>query len=178
MPSKTIIPVTHQARRRGEPPPLQARPRGFRFTDAFLQKLKMPDGKREVIQFEAGTGLGVRVSANGIFFIVQLPLPDGKRYRGTIGAYGKLTIDEARRAVQALAGDIAAASTRNRSKPRRKRQRKRKPRRLKSKNSPPACWSNDGGATGSPPKGQLTPCAPIAASNGCSEGCSIRRPRL
>jgi integrase len=107
MPSKTIIPVTHQPRRRAEPPPLQARPRGFRFSDAFLQKLKMPDGKRKVIQFEAGTGLGVRVSANGIFFIVQLPLPDGKRYRGAIGAYGKLTIDEARRAVQALAGDIA-----------------------------------------------------------------------
>jgi Arm DNA-binding domain len=107
MPTKTIMPMIHQARRRAEPPPLQARPRGFRLSDAFLQKLKMPEGRREVIQFEAGTGLGARVSANGIFFIVQLPLPNGGRYRTTLGAYGKLTIDDARRAVQALAGDIA-----------------------------------------------------------------------
>jgi integrase len=104
MPNKTLAPA---ARRRAEPPPLQARPRGFRFTDAFLQKLKMPEGQRELIQFEAGTGLGIRMSANGIFFIVQLPLPNGGRYRATLGAYGKLTVDDARKAVQALAGDIA-----------------------------------------------------------------------
>ena len=71
-----IIPA---ARGRDEPP-MQARPRGFRFSDAFLKKLKVPEGQREVIQFEAGTGLGVRVSANGqISFIVQLRLKDGSR---------------------------------------------------------------------------------------------------
>ena len=103
MPTKTIVPA---ARKRAEPP-LQTRPRGFRLSDAFLQKLKMPEGRREVIQFEAGTGLGARVSANRVFFIVQLPLPNGRRYRATLGAYGKLTIEDARRALQALAGDIA-----------------------------------------------------------------------
>jgi integrase len=68
----------------------------------------MPEGRREVIQFEAGTGLGVRVSASGqISFIVQLRLKDGSRWRETLGAYGKLTIEAARDAAQALAGDIA-----------------------------------------------------------------------
>ena len=198
MPTKTIIPATQQPRRRAEPPPLQARPRGFRLSDAFLQKLKMPEGRREVIQFEAGTGLGVRVSANGIFFIVQLPLPSGGRYRATLGAYGKLTVDDARRAVQAKAGDIArgvdplmtragpcrrrpatslGASTRA-SKHSQLRPRQRpQPRRPKSRNSPHASWSNDGGATRCRPGGPLTPCAPIAASIACSELCSIgRRP--
>ena len=33
------------------------RPRGFRFSDAFMKKLKMPEGRREVIQFEENTGL-------------------------------------------------------------------------------------------------------------------------
>jgi hypothetical protein len=40
-------------------------------------------------------------------FIPQLRLNDGSRYRETIGPYGKLTIEAAREAVQALAGDIA-----------------------------------------------------------------------
>jgi integrase len=79
-----------------------------RFSDAVLAKLKLPPGKRELIRFEAGTGLGVRLSANGqISFIVQLRLKDGSRWRDTLGAYGKLTVDDARKAAQALAGDIA-----------------------------------------------------------------------
>ena len=87
---------------------MQARPRGHRFSDAFLRKLKLPSGKREAIQFEAGTGLGIRVLKSGqISFIGQLPLKDGTRFRWTIGAYGKLTIEAARDAVQTLAGDIA-----------------------------------------------------------------------
>ena len=78
-----------------------------RFSDAMLAKLEVPPGKRDLIKFEAGTGLGVRVTTSGISFIVQLPLPDGSRWRDTIGGYGKLTIDAARAAVQALAGEIA-----------------------------------------------------------------------
>jgi Arm DNA-binding domain len=85
-----------------------SRPRGFRFSDAFFKKLKIPEGRREVVQFEAGTGLGVRASANGhVSFIGQLPLKDGGHWRWTIGAYGKLTVEAARQAVQTVAGDIA-----------------------------------------------------------------------
>ena len=65
-------------------------------------------GRREVIQFEDSTGLGIRVSQTGqISFIVQLKLKDGSRHRETLGAYGKLTIEAARKAAQAIAGKIA-----------------------------------------------------------------------
>ena len=104
----TTIPTPRTPGRRRAEPALRAKPRGFRFTDAFINKLKLPEGKREVIQFEAATGLGIRVSQTGqVSFIVQLKLKDGARHRETLGAYGKLTIDSARAAAQALAGKIA-----------------------------------------------------------------------
>ena len=85
-----------------------SRPRPLRFSDAFFKKLKIPEGRREVVQFEAGTGLGVRASAKGhVSFIGQLPLKDGSHWRWTIGPYGKLTVEAARQAVQTVAGDIA-----------------------------------------------------------------------
>lgn len=104
----TTIPTPRAPGRRRAEPALRAKPRGFRFTDAFINKLKLPEGKREVIQFEAATGLGIRVSQTGqVSFIVQLKLADGGRHRQTLGSYGKLTIDAARKAAQALAGKIA-----------------------------------------------------------------------
>ena len=104
----TTIPTPRAPGRRRAEPALRAKPRGFRFTDAFINKLKLPEGKRKVIQFEAGTGLGIRVSQSGqVSFIVQLKLKDGDRHRETLGAYGKLTIEAARNAAQALAGKIA-----------------------------------------------------------------------
>jgi len=83
------------------------KPTSFRFTDSYLQRLKVPPGKRELIQFEPNTGLGIRTSALQISFIVQLRLKDGRRWRETLGPYGKLTVEAARTAVQAIAGDIA-----------------------------------------------------------------------
>ena len=84
-------------------PKRQAR---VRFTDAYLQKLKVPDGQREVIQFESNTGLGVRASATGnISFIVQTRLKDGRRWRETLGAYGALTITAARSIAQERSAD-------------------------------------------------------------------------
>ena len=80
----------------------------LQFSDAALSKLKIPPGKRELIRFEAGTGLGVRVSGQSqISFIVQHRLKDGTRWRETLGVYGKLTVDDARKAAKAIAGDIA-----------------------------------------------------------------------
>ena len=106
MPNKNIITV--RRRRDGPPtdePPMQGRPRSFRFTDAFLKKVKVPKGRREVIQFEANTGLGVRVSAKNISFIVQTRLKDGRRWRETLGAYGALTIADARSIAQERSAD-------------------------------------------------------------------------
>lgn len=77
-----------------------------RFTDAYLQKLKVPEDKREFIQFESNTGLGVRASATGnISFIVQTRLKDGRRWRETLGAYGALTIASARSIAQERSAD-------------------------------------------------------------------------
>jgi integrase len=109
--------ITTASSRRAKPTapgrPLPMRPRGFRFSDAFMKKIKdrreeYLNGRREVIQFEDSTGLGIRVSQSGqISFIVQLKLKDGSRHRETLGAYGKLTIEAARQAAQAIAGKIA-----------------------------------------------------------------------
>jgi integrase len=86
-----------------------AKPTRRRFSDSSLAGLKVPPGRRELIVFEpSGSGLGARVSRSGrISFIVQLPLKDGTHWRETLGAYGKLTVDAARDAVQAIAGKIA-----------------------------------------------------------------------
>ena len=107
------MPDTHTTTppsRRAKPPATQRprKKRAFRFSDDFLAKYKLPDGRREVILFEETTGLGARFSQTGqISFIVQLPLKDGGRHRETLGSYGKLTIESARAAAQALAGKIA-----------------------------------------------------------------------
>jgi len=78
----------------------------LRFTDTYLLKLKVPQGQRELIRFEAGTGLGVRVSASGhIAFIVQTRLKDGRRWRETLGPYGGLTIEDARSIAQERSAD-------------------------------------------------------------------------
>jgi integrase len=63
-------------------------------------------GRREVIQFEDGTGLGARVSASNVSFIAQLPRKGRTPYRATIGRWGVLTVEQARDAVKALAGKI------------------------------------------------------------------------
>jgi integrase len=82
----------------------RARPR---FSDDYLRKLKLPPGKSELIQFETGTGLGIRASTTNISFLCQLRLKDGTRWRETIGPWGKLSVDQARAAVAAIAGEIA-----------------------------------------------------------------------
>jgi integrase len=79
----------------------------LRFTDAYLRRLKVPPERKELIVFEAKSGLGVRVSPSNISFIVQLKMKNGRRWRETLGAYGKLTVAQARDAAQALAGKIA-----------------------------------------------------------------------
>jgi integrase len=67
----------------------------------------LPTGAREVTRFEDGTGLGSRISKSSIGFIGQLPLKDGSHWRWSIGGYGKLTIEQARAVVQAVACEIA-----------------------------------------------------------------------
>jgi integrase len=87
-----------------------AKLRAFRFTDDFLKKAMAPaklKGRREVIQFEEGSGLGARVSATNVSFIGQLARKGRLPYRWTIGRWGVLTIEQARAAVAVRAGKIA-----------------------------------------------------------------------
>jgi integrase len=80
-----------------------------RFSDAILIKLKSQAirDRREIIKFEDNTGLGARVSPTNISWAGQLPLPDRTKHRWKVGSYPALTVELARRAVQAVAGDIA-----------------------------------------------------------------------
>jgi integrase len=99
--TKTSLPVRDAERNK---------PRAFRFTDDFLKRAMSPGklkGRREVVQFEDGTGLGVRVSASNVSFLVQLPRKGRPPYRATVGRWGVLTVEQARNAVKALAGKIA-----------------------------------------------------------------------
>jgi integrase len=100
--AKTNLPAMRDAEKN--------KPRAFRFTDDFLKKAMTParlKGRREVVQFEDGTGLGARVSASNISFLVQLPRKGRTPYRATIGRWGVLTVEQARDAVKVLAGKIA-----------------------------------------------------------------------
>jgi integrase len=83
-------------------------PAAFTITDRFLKTARSSLGnKRELVRFETTTGLGVRVSRSNIGFICQLPRKGRTPYRATLGAYGVLTIAQARDAVRVLAGKIA-----------------------------------------------------------------------
>jgi integrase len=100
--TKTGLPAVRDAEK--------GKPRAFRFTDDFLKKAMTPaklKGRREAIQFEDGTGLGARVSASNVSFLVQLPRKGIAPYRATIGRWGVLTVEQARDAVKVLAGKIA-----------------------------------------------------------------------
>jgi integrase len=104
--------VAHSTRSRADegvrtPEPKGKRTAPLRFSDTYLKTLKPPPGQRELIQFEAGTGLGVRVSANNISFIVQTRLKDGRRWRETLKPWGAMTIEDARSIAQERSADAA-----------------------------------------------------------------------
>jgi integrase len=88
---------------------LKVKPPAFRLTEAFLKTAaaNLPAGQSEAIQFEDKTGLGVRVSPSNVSFVVQFKLKSGRRYRETLGPWGKLTVSQARDAAKAIAGKIA-----------------------------------------------------------------------
>ena len=87
------------------------------FTDAFLKKLAVPKGKtsngkerKDIVIFEPRSGLGVRKQAEtGVTsFLIQLRLPDGRRWRETLRPpYPHLSLADARAALQVRTGDIA-----------------------------------------------------------------------
>ena len=57
--------------------------------------------------FETGTGLGVRIRANGGKSLVVQKIKHGVELRRTLGEWPQLTLANARRAVEVLIGEMA-----------------------------------------------------------------------
>jgi len=81
-----------------------------RFSDRAVAALKVEPGKKDRLVFDAlCPGLGVRVTAKGTrTFIAQWTDPATKaKVREVIGAWGNLTVEQAREAVRARLGLVA-----------------------------------------------------------------------
>ena len=87
-------------------PPL---PKTGKFTDRWLACVASAPGvnAREVEVFETGTGLGVRIRANGGKSLVVQKIKHGAELRRTLGEWPQLTLANARRAVEVLIGEMA-----------------------------------------------------------------------
>lgn len=84
----------------------------MKLTERAIASLTCPPGKRDRMVFDAECpGLGVRVTAKGgRIFIMQRTDPAGRKVRIVIGTWGGLTLDQARSAVRAQAGRMAAGT--------------------------------------------------------------------
>ena len=82
-----------------------------KFTDRWLARVQLKPGTnvREVEAFEKGSGLGVRIRANGGKTLFAQKTKRGmKRWRQTLGPYPELTLTAARAAVEATVGKMAS----------------------------------------------------------------------
>ena len=82
-----------------------------KFTDSWLARVQLKPGtnarEREVFEL-SGSGLGVRIRANGGKSLTVQKAKHGVEVRRTLGAWPQLTLAAARKAVGALIGRMAA----------------------------------------------------------------------
>ena len=82
-----------------------------KFTDSWLARVQLKPGtnarEREVFEL-SGSGLGVRIRANGGKSLTVQKAKHGVELRRTLGAWPQLTLPAARKAVEALIGRMAA----------------------------------------------------------------------
>lgn len=81
-----------------------------KLTDRLLSTLRVECGRKDRLLFDTvAPGLGVRVTARGTrMFIAQWTDPATKRkIREPVGAWGNMTVDQAREAVRILLGQVA-----------------------------------------------------------------------
>jgi len=81
-----------------------------KLTDRGISALKLKEGQKDRLVFDSACpGLGVRITARGgRIFIAQWTDPATKRkVREPLGAWGNITIDQARDAVRARLGAVA-----------------------------------------------------------------------
>lgn len=84
----------------------------MKLTDKVISALACEPGKKDKIVFDAEvTGLGVRISASGRKnFLVQFRAQDGSKKRLPLGAWGALTLEQARKAAKAAIGRVATGN--------------------------------------------------------------------
>ncbi len=82
----------------------------MKLTEKTIATLVCADGQKDRLVFDdALPGLGVRVSATGgKNFLVQFRTPTGGKGRLPIGAWGSITLEQARLAAKATLGKVAA----------------------------------------------------------------------
>ena len=82
-----------------------------KFTDSWLARVQLKPGtnarEREVFEL-SGSGLGVRIRANGGKSLTVQKAKHGVELRRTLGAWPQLTLAAARKAVEVLIGRMAA----------------------------------------------------------------------
>ena len=82
-----------------------------KFTDSWLARVELKPGtnarEREVFEL-SGSGLGVRIRANGGKSLTVQKAKHGVELRRTLGAWPQLTLAAARKAVEVLIGRMAA----------------------------------------------------------------------
>jgi integrase len=84
----------------------------MKLTERAIASLTCPPGKRDRMVFDAECpGLGVRITDKGTrTFIMQRTDPAGRKVRIAVGVWGGMTLDQARSAVRAQAGRMAAGT--------------------------------------------------------------------
>lgn len=80
----------------------------MQFTKRTLDRLPLPQTGYAMHWDDTLRGFGVRVTSTGIKAFIYQRRIQGRDRRITIGRYGELTVDQARREAQRLAGEIAS----------------------------------------------------------------------
>ena len=81
-----------------------------KFTDRSIKAMALPEGRKDMLVFDDECrGLGLRITAAGRkSFLVQWTDPATKRkVREPLGAWGSITLEQARAAVRARLGEVA-----------------------------------------------------------------------
>ncbi len=85
-----------------------------KLTKSAIESIPIPEpakdgGSRYTLTFEESTpGFGVRTTSNGAKSFIWQGRVDGRKQRHTIGRFGVLTVDQARKVAKQLAGEVAS----------------------------------------------------------------------
>ncbi|MFT8245769.1 tyrosine-type recombinase/integrase [Roseomonas sp. BN140053] len=81
-----------------------------KLTDRFIQSFRPAEGAKDRLAFDTECrGLGIRATANGnrVFLVQWTDAATGRKVREPLGAWGSLTVDQAREAARVRLGKVA-----------------------------------------------------------------------